>query len=174
MMFRELRRWKQGLSREKAMEILIRNTSGTLAIMGEDEYPYAVPLSYVCVDDKLYFHSSKDGYKMEMIKKHEKASFCVIDQDEIVPEKFTTHYRSVIVFGKTRLLEDPTEMRRIAAALGMKYSADYKDKIPAEIDAYMKRLAIIEMTIEHITAKESLGLMNQSANTGENISGSPS
>ena len=160
-MFRELRRWKQGLPREKAMEILNRNTSGTLALLGEDEYPYAVPLSYVCVDDKLYFHSSKEGYKIDAVKMHEKASFCVIDQDEIVPEKFTTHYRSVIVFGKVRLLEDQEEMRRIAAALGMKYSADYKEKIPAEIDAYMKRLAIIEMSIEHITAKESLGLMNQ-------------
>ena len=162
-MFRELRRWKQGLPREKAMEILKRNTSGTLALMGEDEYPYAVPLSYVCVDDKLYFHSSKDGYKLDAIKKHEKASFCVIDQDKIVPEKFTTHYRSVIAFGKTRLLDDEKEMRRIATVLGMKYSSDYADKIPAEIDAYMKRLAIIEMTIEHITAKESLGLMNQNA-----------
>ena len=160
-MFRELRRWKQGLSREKAMEILIRNTSGTWAIMGEDEYPYAVPLSYVCVDDKLYFHSSKDGYKMEMIKKHEKASFCVIDQDEIVPEKFTTHYRSVIAFGKAHLVEDAEQMEKIAAELAMKYSSDFKEGIPGEIDAYRSRLAIIEMTIEHMTGKEALELANR-------------
>ncbi len=160
-MFREMRRFKQLLPQEAAVDILERNTSGTLALSGDDDYPYAVPLSYVYVDGKLYFHSAKTGHKIDAVKKHEKVSFCVIDQDQIVPEKYTTHYRSVIAFGKAHLIEDVDHMRCIATALAMKYSADFKEGIPKEIDAYIKNLAIIEMTIEHMTAKESVELINR-------------
>ena len=156
-MFREIRRVKQLLPKETAKEILDRNTSGTLALLGDDDYPYAVPLSYVYINEKLYFHSAKNGHKIDAVKKYEKASFCVIDTDQIVPEKFTTHYRSVIAFGKVRLSENVEEMRSIATALAMKYSADFAEKIPDEFNAYVNNLVIIEMTIEHMTAKGSMG-----------------
>ena len=145
-MFREMRRFKQLLPQETAVEILNRNTGGTLALLGDEDYPYAVPISYVYADGKLYFHSAKSGHKIDAIKKHEKASFCVIDKDEIVPEKYTTYFRSVIAFGKVRLVEDAEEMRRVATVLAMKYSADFAEGIPAEIDSSIRNMAIIEMT----------------------------
>ena len=77
-MFREMRRFKQLLPQETAIEILNRNTSGTLALIGDNDYPYAVPISYVYIDGKLYFHSAKSGHKIDAIIKHEKASFCVM------------------------------------------------------------------------------------------------
>ena len=158
-MFREMRRFKQLLPQETAVEILNRNTGGTLALLGDDDYPYAVPISYVYADGKLYFHSAKSGHKIDAIKKHEKASFCVIDKDEIVPEKYTTYFRSVIAFGKVRLVEDAEEMRRVATVLAMKYSADFAEGIPAEIDSSIRNMAIIEMTIDHMTAKEAIELV---------------
>lgn len=158
-MFREMRRFKQLLPQETAVEILNRNTGGTLALLGDEDYPYAVPISYVYADGKLYFHSAKSGHKIDAIKKHEKASFCVIDKDEIVPEKYTTYFRSVIAFGKVRLVEDAEEMRRVATALAMKYSADFAEGIPDEIDSSIKNMAIIEMTIDHMTAKEAIELV---------------
>ena len=75
-MFREMRRFKQLLPQETAIEILNRNTSGTLALIGDNDYPYAVPISYVYIDGKLYFHSAKSGHKIDAIIKHEKASYC--------------------------------------------------------------------------------------------------
>ena len=158
-MFREMRRFKQLLPQETAVEILNRNTGGTLALLGDEDYPYAVPISYVYADGKLYFHSEKSGHKIDAIKKHEKASFCVIDKDEIVPEKYTTYFRSVIAFGKVRLVEDAEEMRRVATVLAMKYSADFAEGIPAEIDSSIRNMAIIEMTIDHMTAKEAIELV---------------
>lgn len=158
-MFRKMRRFKQLLPQENAIEILNRNTSGTLALSGDNDYPYAVPISYVYIDGKLYFHSAKEGHKIDAIKKHEKVSFCVIDQDQIVPEKYTTYFRSVIAFGKAHLVEDENEMRRIATAIAMKYSANYKDGIPKEIDSSIRNLAIVEMIIEHMTAKEAIELV---------------
>ena len=168
-MFRKIRRAKQLLSQEETVAVLKRNTCGTLALIGDDNYPYAVPLSYVYMDGKLYFHSAKEGHKIDAVKKNEKASFCVVDQDRIVPEKYTTHYRSVIVFGRVRLLENVNDMERIATALAMKYSADFKDGIPGEIDAYRKNLAIIEMEAEHITGKEALELSRQRESEGNYV-----
>ena len=152
-MFREIRRKKQLLPEETVVEMLQRNTSGTLALLGDDDYPYAVPLSFIYLNGKLYFHSAKNGHKIDAVRNYEKASFCVIDRDQIVPEKFTTHYRSVIAFGKVRLIEEVEEMRSIATALAMKYSGDFAEQIPDEFKAYVNNLVIIEMTIEHMTAK---------------------
>ena len=159
-MFRAMRRFKQLLPNETAVEILERNTSGTLALSGDEDYPYAVPISYVYADGKIYFHSAKAGHKIDAISKHEKASFCVIDKDQIVPEKYTTYFRSVIAFGKMRFIDEETEIRRIAANLAMKYSADYADGIPEEINSSVKHMAIIEMSIDHMTAKEAIELIN--------------
>lgn len=158
-MFRKMRRFKQLLSNEAAVEILERNTAGTLALLGDEGYPYAVPMSYVYNERKIYFHSAKTGHKIDAIKNYEKASFCVIDKDQIVPEAYTTYFRSVIAFGKIRLVEGEMEIRNFATLLAMKYSADFAEGIPEEIDSSIKNMAIIEMDIDHMTAKEAIELV---------------
>ena len=158
-MFRKMRRFKQELTQEEAIQILNNNTAGVLAVLGDEGYPYSVPLSYVFVDNKIYFHTAKTGHKIDAIKNYDKASFCVIDQNQIMPEEYTTYFRSVIAFGKVRLVEDLDEIRRIATVLAMKYSADFAEGIPAEIDSSINHMAIIEMEIEHMTAKEAIELV---------------
>ena len=96
-MFREMRRKRQLLSKEDTQKVLYQGTSGVLAVSGDDDYPYAVPLSYVYDGHKIYFHSAKAGHKLDSIVKNPKASFCVIDKDQIVPDEYTTYFRSVIV-----------------------------------------------------------------------------
>ena len=98
-MFREMRRNKQLLSSEETAAVLERGTSGVLALAGDQGYPYAVPISYVYDGEKIFFHCAKSGHKLDAIRREEKASFCVIDQDRIIPEEFTTYFRSVIAFG---------------------------------------------------------------------------
>ena len=100
------------------MKVLERCTSGVLAVLGDDDYSYAVPLSYVYHDNKIYFHCANDGHKMDAIRKHNKVSFCVIDEDTLVPEEFTSDFRSVIAFGRARILkrEDVKEALDILSA----------------------------------------------------------
>ena len=157
-MFRELVRKNKKLSPEECIQVLKTEKRGVLSVIGDNGYPYGMPMNHWYSEDdgKLYFHSAKNGHKIDAVKKYEKASFCVIDRDQIVPEKFTTHYRSVIAFGKVRLIEDVEDMRSIATALAMKYSGDFAEQIPDEFNAYVNNLAIIEMTIEHMTAKGSM------------------
>lgn len=93
-MFREMRRNGQELPLEECTAILNRGTSGVLALSGDDNYPYAVPVSYAYDGYKLYFHCAKSGHKIDAIRRNAKASFCVIDQDLVVPEEYTSYFRS--------------------------------------------------------------------------------
>lgn len=169
-MFRKIRRNpKQVLSEERALEILSGATSGVLNVMGDDGYPYGVPLSYSLKDNTIYFHSAKKGHKIDAIQNNNKVSFTVIEQDQIVPEKYTTYYRSVIVFGKARFIEDEKEQREILTYLAEKYSADFMDGCDDEIDRCIKGVQIIALDIEHISGKEAIELAKQreAAETGD-------
>ncbi len=84
-MFREMRRKRQALDAEEMADVLHKGTSGVLALSGDDGYPYAVPISYVYDGNKIFFHCAKSGHKLDAIHRNAKASFCVIDQDQIVP-----------------------------------------------------------------------------------------
>jgi len=99
-----LKHYSNMLLTDEAVKILQSATSGVLAVCGDDGYPYAVPLSYVYADGKIYFHSALQGHKIDAIRSNPKVSFCVIDKDDIQPQEFTTYFRSVIVFGKARII----------------------------------------------------------------------
>lgn len=161
-MFRELRRKKQALSQEDCSDILNRGTSGVLALAGDDDYPYAVPISYVYDGEKLYFHSAKSGHKLDAIRRSPKASFCVIDKDQIVPEEYTTYFRSVIVFGRIRILEEDGEKRSAIEKLALKYAPDdTMENRQAAIEKEWKPLCMLELTPEHLSGKEAIELTRQ-------------
>ena len=164
-MFRKMRRFKQELTQEEAIQILNNNTSGVLALLGEEGYPYSVPMSYVYVDNKIYFHTAKSGHKIDAIKNYNKASFCVIDQDQVMPEVYTTFFRSVIAFGKIRLLETPEEIIPAIEKLAVKYHpTDMKENRDKMINRDIKQMGIIELEIEHLTGKEAIELVRNKQN----------
>jgi nitroimidazol reductase NimA-like FMN-containing flavoprotein (pyridoxamine 5'-phosphate oxidase superfamily) len=159
-MFREMRRQKQVLSLEENIQVLSRGTSGVLAVSGDDDYPYAVPLSYVYHDNKIFFHCAKTGHKLDSIARNEKVSFCVIDKDQIVPDEYTSYFRSVIAFGKARILEDIAEKRNALKILTERYSPDQKqDRLQEAVEKGLQNVCMIELTIEHMSGKEAVELV---------------
>ena len=159
-MFREMRRNKQLLSQEDTIAVLERGTNGILAVSGDDDYPYAVPLSYIYHDSRIYFHCAKTGHKLDSIKRNPRVSFCVVDKDQIASEEFTTYFRSVIAFGQARILDDPEEKRRAIRLLASKYSPEEDDaRLEKEIDGSFSALCIVEITLEHLTGKEAIELV---------------
>ena len=159
-MFREMRRKKQLLTEDISREILQRNTSGVLSLMGDEGYPYGVPLSYVLAGDKIFFHCAKTGHKIDAIRSCEKASFCVIDQDKIVSEEYTTYFRSVIAFGRVHILESEEEKRNALRILAEKYSGDQGEKgIEREMDQHFANVCMLQFDIEHLTGKEGIELV---------------
>ena len=154
-MFREMRRSKQQLSPDEAVAILERNTAGVLAVSGDDGYPYAVPLSYVYADGKIYFHSALAGHKIDALEASDKVSFCVVDADDVVPSEYTTYYRSVIAFGRACILRDEQEKMAALRMLGEKYNPGQPEALAAEIAHGFARLHMIELKIEHLTGKQA-------------------
>lgn len=160
MEFRKMRRNRQQLNLAECEEILDRNMSGVLSVLGDNGYPYAVPLSYIYLDGKLYFHCAKQGHKLDAIKSCPKVSFCIIDQDLIVPREYTTYFRSVILFGKAKIMEDETEIRYAADKLAEKYAPeDTETNRKNTIEKESARLCMVQIEIEHITGKAAKELM---------------
>jgi hypothetical protein len=154
-MFRPMRRIKQLLSEEDTLAVMNRCTNGVLACLGDEDYPYAVPLSYAYFNEKIYFHSAKSGHKIDAIEKSPKVSFTVIDEDNIVSEEYTSYFRSVIAFGRARIAEDG-EWFEAFKALVEKYSKDQPEENRIKEISGCNHSHIIAIDIDHITGKEAI------------------
>ena len=158
-----MRRKKQLLSEAETIEILQSCTSGVLAVIGDDDYPYAVPLSYAYKDKKLFFHFAKAGHKIDSLIKNNKVSFCVIKTDNVIQKTFTTHFRSAIVFGRARILTENGEKKYALECLVEKYSPDYITEGQSEIERDWNRVCVAEVEIEHMTGKAAIEIINKKA-----------
>ncbi len=154
-MFRGMRRIKQLLSPEDAAAVMERCTCGIMACAGDGGYPYAVPLSYVYYDGKIYFHSAKVGHKIDAIARDPKVSFAVVDEDTIVSAEFTTYFRSVIAFGRARIAEGD-EYVEAFKALVEKYSGDQPEETKQKELAGCREARIIAIDVEHMAGKEAI------------------
>ena len=111
-----MRRNKQALCQEECEQVLRRATSGVLSLISPDGFPYGVPLSYALVDGVIVFHGALEGQKIDCIRRDNRASFCVVDADDVVPEKYTTAYRSVIVKGRIAIVTDEKQKHDLCIA----------------------------------------------------------
>ena len=159
-MFREMRRKGQLLNDADVARILDEGKSGVLALAGDGGYPYAVPLSYVYDDGRIFFHGAKSGHKVDSVRRCPKASFCIVAADDVVPKEYTTYFKSVIVFGKIRIIEDSEEAMGAVLKLATKYNPS--DSEQGRKEAVMKewrQLCMMELTVEHMTGKAARELI---------------
>lgn len=140
------------LSKEECEEILTNEPRGVLALLGDYDYPYALPMSHVYVDGKIYFHGAMNGHKMDAIKKHDKVSYCVMDEGVENDDGWSYTFKSVIVFGRMRTLTDDDEKIEKLIHLGDKFFPTHEQTVN-EIDKLLHRTAVFEITIEHISGK---------------------
>ena len=152
-MFREMKRKERQLSAELTEKILNKCTNGVLSVIGDDGYPYGVPVSYAYSDGKIFFHCAKEGHKVDAIKNNPKVSFTVIAQDDVIPEKYGTDFASVIAFGKASFVEDPEEMLRSHISIIEKYSSEYYDGGIEYFNKAKTAMRMVKIDIEHITGK---------------------
>ena len=153
-MFREMLRKKQQLSREECIEILKEEPRGVLSVLGDDDYPYGMPVNqYYCEEDgKLYFHSGKKGHKIDAMRRHDKASFCVYDSGYRREGESALNIRSVIVFGRIEIIEDREKIYEISRELSYKFTSD-SEYIEREIRQSGPGTFMFALVPEHITGK---------------------
>ena len=151
-MFRKMRRLGQELSKEECIDILTNEPRGVLALLGDDDYPYAIPMSHVYVDGKIYFHGAQKGHKIDAVNRHPKVSYCVMDEGVKAEGSWWYTFRSVIVFGKIRTLADRDEKIDKLTHLGDKFFPTHEETID-EINRLLDRTEVFEITIEHMSGK---------------------
>lgn len=152
-----MRRFRQQLPPEECKKILFKATNGVLSVTDLDNRPYGVPLSFVYDGDRsIFFHCALSGRKIECIRHNPNACFTIIDQDEIHPEEFTTYFRSVIVEGVIKIIEDQKEIIDALRLLSMKYSPGINCE--PEIEKGLNRVLILRLEIDNITGKEAIEL----------------
>ena len=153
-MFRPMLRIKQQLPETECIEILKQEPRGVLSLMGDEGYPYGLPIDhwYCEADGKLYFHCGKKGHKLDAIAQCDKASYCVYDQGYRREGEWALNIRSVIVFGRIRVVSDPERVIDITRQLSYKLTDDAA-YIEHEIEQSAKNTLLLELTPEHMTGK---------------------
>lgn len=157
----KMRRFKQELSENDVREILYDGKVGIWAVAGDEDYPYAVPVNYVYDGTAVYIHCAKQGHKIDAIIRNPKCSMCIVDKDDVVPEKFTSYYRSVILFGKASIVGDDDERISALKKLSEKYSPGIDPQ--EEIDRFIKVVCVVRIDIDSVTGKEAIELTRMRA-----------
>ena len=150
-------RKKQALTKEECEEILINEPRGVLAVLGDNGYPYALPINHYYENGVLYFHSGNSGHKIDAIKACSKASFCVYDKGCRKPGDWALNIKSVIVFGKIEIIENKTEALDICVKLSRKFTND-EEYISKEVERSGAGVLCFKLIPEHMTGK----LVNES------------
>lgn len=153
-MFRPLTRKKQEIGREECLEILKQEVRGVLSLLGDEGYPYGTPTNhyYREEDGCIYFHSGKTGHKIDAIGNCDKASYCVMDEGHRNEGEWALHFRSVIVFGRIEMIEDPKTIEDIVWKLSLRFTDDRK-YIQDAFDRSFSGTAMFRLVPEHITGK---------------------
>ncbi len=151
-MFKLMRRIDRQLTTEAIQDLLKNGSYGILSTIGSNGYPSPTPLNYVYYQDSIYLHSAVEGQKLENISQCEKVSFCVVGEVELLPDKFSTKYQSVVIYGKaTEVLADEKD-----AALQqfiIKYSSQFLEQGKQYIQKAIGATRVIKIDIEHLTGK---------------------
>ena len=161
-MFREMRRFKQQITTEECKKVLKEEKRAAFSVIGDEGYPYTIPINFYYdeADNIIYFHGAKSGHKIDAIKNNSKVSISIIDQEDVIEEELTTYFRSIILFGKAKILQDDDEIYQAVNALGLKYCND-EVAVEKEIQREWKALCCIEITIEYLTGKQAIELVNK-------------
>ena len=157
-MFRKMRRFKQQISNEDCIRILREQPRGILSMIGENGYPYGIPMNHLYMDDgHIYFHSAKEGHKIDALAKCNKVSYCVYDEGYRRDGEWALNINSVVVFGRIDTVEDEEKKREICIRLVKKFTDD-EDFLENELKNAFPRVNILELIPEHMTGK----LVNES------------
>ena len=166
-MFRDIRKKKNQISTEAAEQLLREARRGILAVNGREGYPYAIPINYYYDREaqKIYFHGARAGHKAEAIRACDKVCFTVYGSETIREEAWAPYLRSVVVFGRCRLLEQSPETmallnmdesyaeRDLLKRFAMKYYPE-EQLADEEIRQDGAAAQLFEIEIHHLSGKE--------------------
>lgn len=152
-MNRELHKKDRQIPQASVKEMLAACREGTLAMNGDDGYPYCLPMNYIYLNDAIYIHTAKYGYKIDALNADKKVCFSVIVRSEAAPELFTTRYESIVAVGDVEFVEDGNEKRLVMETFIRRFSPDFKEGGMKFINASLDKTAILKLRIRDLKGK---------------------
>ena len=152
-MFRKMRLAKKELPQDKTWQVLEKAEYGVLSVLGDDGYPYGVPVQFVVINDAIYIHCAKQGHKLDAIAAEPKVCFTAVSDMQILAEDFNTAFHSAVAFGKAALLEDEQENLAVLWKIFEKYTPENLKAAKDYLAANIAETAVIKITIDHLTGK---------------------
>ncbi len=151
-MFDEMRRSDRRLSNLETESILSAGEYGVLSTVGEDGYPYGVPVNYIYRNGRIYFHcAALQGKKLKNIQFSDKVCFTVVTQAEVLPRELSTRYESAVIFGRARRVGEGKQ--EVLRALCARFAADDSEQIERALKTQAESTDVIEITPEYISGK---------------------
>ena len=151
-MFRPMRRIKQQIGEEEAIEVLKNAKRGVLSVIGDDGWPYGIHLNPYWKDGRLYFHGAKTGHKTDAMRKDARASFTVIDEGVKDEGGWAYTFRSVVVFGRVEFIDEQENALEICRHLARRFNPNESD-IEDEVRRAGQYVQVFALVPEHITGK---------------------
>ena len=150
-----MRRKEKEISDKTIMESIISRSSVCRLALSEKGRPYIVPLCFGYKDNILYFHSAREGMKLDILRQNNKVCIEFDIDHEIVEADdacgWDMKYQSVIGFGKGSIIDD-LEKKCKALDIIMQHYSRSSYEFP---DSKVKKTVIIKVEIEHMTGKKS-------------------
>ncbi len=152
-MFRPLRRSNREIENDKVIALLKNEKRGVLAVHGENDYPYAVPINYIYDENtnKIYFHGAGAGQKYDALMKDNKVCFTVYGNEQYKDGDWAPYMQSVVIFGKCNKVEE-NKLDYLRLLARKYYPSD--EEIEKEINLAGKIVQVFEITIDHICGKQ--------------------
>ena len=148
----KMRRTDREITDREARSLLMEAPYGVLSTTGADGNPYGVPLNFCVMGDCIYFHSAPEGRKIDNIEYNRSVSFCVVGNVEVLADKFSTRYESVIVFGE---IEEVFNSEKQIALEGLlrKYCPEFFEKGLRYIEEAKHKTRVFRVNINKLTGK---------------------
>jgi uncharacterized protein len=156
----QLRRADRMMPEDRARQFLARGFSGRLATIGEDGYPYCVPLLYVWMDDQVFVHTtSARGHLRSNVERCSRICFEVDEPEQVFDYgRFECDsglaYSSVVLFGAIRIVEERAIKQRFCEMLMRKYGKPDTQVRPKGFFPRLDIITVYAIAIERITGKQ--------------------
>ncbi|MDE6777694.1 MAG: pyridoxamine 5'-phosphate oxidase family protein [Oscillospiraceae bacterium] len=153
-MFRKMRRNQQEVSQQECIAVLKTEKRGVLAVLGDNNYPYAVPMNFYYdeQENKIYLHSAKSGHKLDAIQNCDKVCFTTWNQGIKKQDDWAFYVTSVIIMGKAELIHDENLKMKQVKNLGLKYYPS-EQEVQEVMRKHISNVQLIAISIDNMTGK---------------------
>lgn len=155
-MLKEMRRKNRQMTEEDTKKLLKEAEYGVLSTICKESIPYGIPMSFVYDDDCIYLHCALEGQKLDNIENNNQVCFTAISSTEIIPQAFSTKYKSAIAIGEISIVNNIEEKKKGLILLIKKYSPDFYESGLEYIDNAFNSVNVLKIKVSKITGKARL------------------